>query len=201
MSAFLDDNGKLVTVSAGNPLPINDGYSLTKPMPTFGVNGTGQILEGLLGREWMAEYSCTAVSDKYSKIALYNPVGSGKQIFFFALYGANGAAGTVRITGKKITSVDGMTEIPQSSANSQNLSNNNQHTMKAYYANGDTLSPNFAILINNATAVYPIVASIMLAVPIIILNEGEGVLFESNTVNTTMYIRPLFCEIEPIQMP
>ena len=198
--SLLDENGKLVTVSADNPLPINDGYSLNKPIPTFAVNATGQLSEAMLGREWMAEYSCAAVSAKYSKIALYNPVGSGKKITFFNVYGANGATGTVRFTAKKITSVDGMTEIPQTSANSQNLANDNQHTMKVYYSNEDTLSSNFAVSTVSVSTVYPTFGSAMLAIPLIVLNEGEGVLHEANTVNTTMYIRPLFCEFDPVQI-
>lgn len=178
----------------GNPISTNN------PMPTLSVNATGQVSEAMLGREWMSEYSCAAVSAKYSKIALYNPVGSGKKITFFNVFGAIGAAGSVRFTAKKITSVVGMTEIAQTSANSQNLANDNQHKMKVYYANEDTISPNFAVSTASVTGVYPVMASCMMAIPMIVLNEGEGVLFEANTVNTTMYIRPLFCEVDPVQI-
>lgn len=178
----------------GNPISLN------KPIPTISVNGSGQSSEAVLGREWVAEYSCTAISAKYSKIALYNPVGSGKKITFFNVFGALGATGTVRFSAKKITSVAGMTEIPQTSANSQNLANDNQHTMKAYYANEDTVSPNFAVSQINITAVYPLFSTGIMFAPLIVLNEGEGVLFEANTVNTTMYIRPFFCEFEPAQI-
>ena len=199
MSAFLDENGKLVTVSASNPLPISNGYNLSSPMPIFSVNATGQTSEAILGREWIAEYSCAAVSAKYSKIALYNPVGSGKKITFFAVSGAV-ASGTVAFTAKKITSVAGMTEIPQSDSNRQNIANDTSHTMKAYYSNDDALSSNFFLSRVNVSAVYPLISTAIFFTPLLVLNEGEGVLFEANTVNATMYIRPLFCEIEPMQM-
>lgn len=178
----------------GNPI------SRDNPMPTISVNATNQLAEGVLGREWMAEYSCAAVSAKYSKIALYNPVGSGKKIAFFNVFGALGANISVRFTAKKITSVDGMTEIPQTSANSQNIANNNQHMMKAYYANEDTLSPNFVVSSITTAVAYPSITTVMLANPLLVLNEGEGVLYELNTVNMTMYLRPLFCEFEQMQM-
>ena len=173
--------------------------SRDNPLPIFSVNATGQSAEAVLGREWIAEYSCTAISAKYSKIALYNPVGSGKKITFFSINGAV-ASGTVAFTAKKITSVAGMTEIAQTNTNSQNLANDNTHTMKAYYSNDDTLSTNFVLSRVNVSAVYPLFSTAIMFAPLLVLNEGEGALFEANTVNTTMYIRPLFCEIEPMQM-
>ena len=187
MSAFLDNNGKLTTVSKVSPMPI------------FSVNGTGQSAEAALGREWIAEFACAAVSAKYSKIALYNPVGSGKVISFFAINGAV-ASGTVAFTAKKIASVSGMTEIVQSDSNRQNLANNTSHVMKAYYSNEDALSSNFVLSRVNVSAVYPLFSTAVLFSTIAVLNEGEGVLFEANTTNAAMYIRPLFCEFEPMQL-
>ena len=204
--AFLKANGELhinrTQGSLFNPSLVDkDGHpiSLNKPIPFFSVNATGQSAEAVLGREWIAEYSCAAVSAKYSKIALYNPVGSGKKITFFSVNGAV-ASETVAFTAKKITSVDGMTEIPQSNTNRQNIANDTSHTMKAYYSNDDTLSSNFFLSRVNVSAVYPLFSTAVMFSPLLVLNEGEGALFEANTVNTTMYLRPLFCEFEPMQM-
>ena len=188
-----------VPVDAENGVPTNNGHNLSNPMPFFSVNATGQAAEAVLGREWIAEYSCTAISAKYSKIALYNPVGSGKKIAFFSVNGAV-TSGTVGFTVKKITSVAGMTEIVQSNSNRQNIANDTSHTMKAYYANDDALSSNFSLSRVNVSAVYPLFSTAVIYSPTLVLNEGEGALFEANTVNTTMYIRPLFCEFEPMQM-
>ena len=188
-----------VPVAAENGVPVNNGYSLTKPVPIFAVNATGQTSEAILGREWIAEYSCAAVSAKYSKIALYNPVGSGKKITFFSVNGAV-ASGTVGFTAKKITSVAGMTEITQSNSNRQNIANDTSHTMKAYYSNDDALSSNFSLSRVNVTAVYPLFSTAIIFAPLLVLNEGEGVLFEANTSNAAMYVRPLFCEIAPVQV-
>lgn len=204
--AFLKANGKLhINRSHGslfNPSLVDkDGNAISKnnPMPFFSVNATGQSAEAVLGREWIAEFSCAAIAAKYSKIALYNPVGSGKKIAFFSVNGAV-ASGAVAFTAKKITSVDGMTEIVQSNSNRQNIANDTSHTMKAYYSNDASLSSSFSLSRVNVSAVYPLFSIAVMYSPTLVLNEGEGALFEANTVNATMYIRPLFCEFEPMQM-
>ena len=193
ISGFKKFWSAMLVDKVGNPISLN------KPMPIFSVNATGQSSEAVLGREWIAEFACAAVSAKYSKIALYNPAGSGKVISFFSVNGAV-ASGTVGFTVKKITSVAGMTEIVQSNSNRQNIANDTSHTMKAYYANDDALSSNFSLSRVNVSAVYPLFSTAVIYSPTLVLNEGEGALFEANTVNTTMYIRPLFCEFESMQM-
>ena len=187
MSAFLDENGKLVTVSANNRLPISS------------PNGVSTGTETVLGRAWIAEFACAAQAAKYSKIALYNPIGSGKIISCLSIYGAV-SAGTVAFTTKRITSVSGMTEIAQSASNRQNLANNTSHVMKAYYSNEDTLSSDFTVSRVNVSTIYPLFTNSTVSVPLMVLSEGDGVLLEANTTNTAMYIRPLFCEIEPTQV-
>ena len=178
-----------------------DGNAISKtfPMPISSTGGTSTSTETVLGRAWIAEFACAAQSAKYSKIALYNPIGSGKIIPFFSIYGAV-SAGTVAFTTKRITSVSGMTEIAQSESNRQNLANNTSHVMKAYYSNEDTLSSNFIISRVNVASIYPLFTNSSISVPLMVLSEGDGVFFEANTTNTAIYLRPLFCEIEPTKV-
>lgn len=176
-----------------------NAISQTFPMPISSTSGTSTSVETLQGRAWVAEFACAAQAATYSKIALYNPIGSGKVISFFSIYGAV-SIGTVAFTTKKITSVSGMTEIPQSASNRQNLANNTSHAMKAYYSNEGTLLSDFNISRVNVASVYPIFTNSSIALPLLVLNEGEGVLFEANTTSTTIYLRPLFCEVTPIQV-
>ena len=170
--------------------------SKANPLPISSTGGTSTSTETVLGRAWIAEFACAAQAAKYSKIALYNPIGSGKIITFFSIYGAV-SAGTVAFTTKKITSVSGMTEIAQSASNRQNLANNTSHVMKAYYSNEDTLSSNFIISRVNVASIYPLFSNSSVAIPLMVLSEGNGVFFEANTTNTAIYLRPFFCEIEP----
>ena len=93
-----------------------------------------------------------------------------------------------------------MTEIAQSASNRQNLANNTSHVMKAYYSNEDTLSSDFTVSRVNVSTIYPLFTNSTVSVPLMVLSEGYGVLFEANTTNTAMYLRPLFCEIEPTQV-
>ena len=177
--------------------------SSSNPIPIFSVSGTGQSAEAVLGREWVAEYSCAAVSAKYSKIAFLNPTGSGKKILFFTASGGHSSAATITYYAKKIAGAGGggITGMTLLAKNEQNIANNTTSIMEVYYSNEDTLSSNFTLSRLAITAVYPVLATCVTIVnPVTVLNEGEALLFEHGTVNFGMYIRPLFCEFAPLTL-
>ena len=72
MSAFLDENGKLVTVSSNNPLPTTlNAFTSSSQANYDGVMYTAYTI-------------VSAVSGKYPAAQLRNPTGSGKTLLVYS---------------------------------------------------------------------------------------------------------------------
>ena len=193
MSAFLDENGKLVTVSASNPLPISNGYNLSNPMPTkdeYGSTTNGAIRDGLV---YKASLTCPASSGNYSSAELYNPVGSGKVLLVLLAFGFQNVATAGRYYRHIVSTQLSNT---QSDAILKTVSGQPDSVAVCQYQNISALTSNSNQHGVSSTSTTPYGQSLFQTAEQVVIKEGSGLLFEFQNTNTQINLTLIYFELD-----
>lgn len=177
MSAFLDENGELVTVSSSNPLPTTlNAFTSSSQANYDGVMYTAYTI-------------VSAVSGKYPAAQLHNPTGSGKTLLVYscAVYVISTAGLVYRShpSSALATGVSGITNNKKGAGDSVAiLSKDNLNAVP------DTTYPPI-----NMTAITPPGTVLLYNGAFLTIAEGESLQFTHSVANCGMGIVFVYAEI------
>ena len=181
MSAFLDENGKLVTVSASNPMPTKDEYGSTT---------NDAIRRGLV---YKASLTCPASSGNYSSAELYNPVGSGKVLLILAMNAFQNVATAGRYYRHIVNTQLSNT---QSDAILKTVSDQPNSVAVCQYQNIPTLTSNINQHGVSSTATTPYGTALIASSEQVAIKAGSGLLFEFQNANTQINLTLIYFEFD-----
>ena len=170
MSAFLYENGELITVSKSNPLPVT----------TYSNPKTSAIEAAVIGKLYKAWVTAPATTAKYSAVQIWNPVGSGITLILPQVNGYN-SAGTMKwypiLNQTKLNGSTGFTQKINPTGGAAGF----QILTEAL--NARTVTDSFGVTISSTT---PNGAGLLVSGEFYVIPEGWGLRYEGETVNVGM---------------
>lgn len=180
MSAFLDENGELVTVSETNKLPVTT-YPNTK---------TSAIEAAVIGKLYKAWATAPATTAKYSAVQIWNPVGSGVTLVVATATCYN-SAGTMKwyplLNQTKLTGADGFIVNLKADGGASNF-----QILKEELA-ARTANNSLGISVSSVT---PNGTVLLIGNEYYTIPEGWGLRYEGETVNVGMNLITMIIEYE-----